>query len=73
MANKNRHTIVAVFVVFLFILSQFLYVFPLVSPYLLLFHDILEPQNSPPNEVTDIYRERAEYCFESTVSEQRTH
>ena len=35
-----------------FLLSQFLCPFLLVSPYFLLFHDILEPQNSPPNEVT---------------------
>ena len=40
---------------FWFLLSQFLCLFLLVSPYFLLFHDILEPQNSPPNEVTGIY------------------
>ena len=34
------------------LLSQFLCLLLLVSPYFLLFHDILEPQNSPPNEVT---------------------
>ena len=37
---------------FWFLLSQCLCLFLLVSPYFLLFHDILEPQNSPPNEVT---------------------
>ena len=37
---------------FRFLLSQFLCLFPLVSRYFLLFHAILEPQNSPPNEVT---------------------
>ena len=47
--------IVAVFVVFWSLLSQFLCHFLLVSPYFLLFHDILEPQNSPPNEVTGYY------------------
>ena len=54
MANKNRHKIVAVSVAFWFLLSLFLS-FLLVSPYFLLFHAILEPQNSPPNEVTGIY------------------
>ena len=34
------------------LLSQFLCLLPLVSPYFLLFHAILEPQNSPPSEVT---------------------
>ena len=34
------------------LLSQFLCLFLLVSPPFLLFHDILEHQNSPPNEVT---------------------
>ena len=52
MANKNRRKIVAVFVVSLALLSQFLCLFLFVSPYFLLFHDILKPQNSPPNEVT---------------------
>ena len=41
--------------IFGFFLSQFLCLFPLVSPYFLLFPAILEPQNSPPNEVTSIY------------------
>ena len=36
------------------LLSHFLCLFPLVSPYFL-FHAILEPQNSPPSEVTGIY------------------
>ena len=40
---------------FWFLLPKFLCLFLLVSPYFLLFHDILEPQNSPPNEVTGIY------------------
>ena len=35
-----------------FLLSQCLCRILLVSPYFLLFHDILEPQNSPLNEVT---------------------
>ena len=53
MANKNRHKIVAVFVCILgFFFLNFFVFFLLVSPYFLLFHDILEPQNSPPNEVT---------------------
>ena len=55
MPNKNRHKIVAVFVAFgvsSFSISLF---FLLVSPYFLLFRDILDPQNSPPNEVTGIY------------------
>ena len=30
--------------------------FPLVSPSFLLFHAILKPQNSPPNEVTSIFK-----------------
>ena len=34
--------------------SQFLCLFLLVSPCFLLSHDILEPENSPPNEVTGI-------------------
>ena len=62
MANKNRHKIVVVFVgYFRFLLSQCLCLFPLGSPYFLLFHDISEPQNSPPNEVTGIinYLEKA--------------
>ena len=37
---------------FWFLLSQFHCPFPLVCPYFLLFHAILEPQNSPPSEVT---------------------
>ena len=37
------------------LLSQFLCLFHLVSPYFLFFHAILEPQNSPPSEVTGIY------------------
>ena len=41
--------------VFWFLLSQCLCHFLLVSPYFLLFHDILEPQNSPPNEVTGLF------------------
>ena len=32
-----------------------LFVFPHDPPYLLLFHDILRPQNSPPNEVIGLY------------------
>ena len=43
------------FCCFWFLLSQFLSLFILVSPCFLLFHDILEPQNSPPSEVTGIY------------------
>ena len=54
--QKPRHKIVAVFVgPFWFLLSQSLCLFLLVSSYFLLFHDILEPQNSPPNEVTGFY------------------
>ena len=52
MANKNRHKIVAVFVAFCVSLFSIFYHFLLVSPCFLLFHDVLEPQNSPPNEVT---------------------
>ena len=37
------------------LLSQFLCLFHLVSPYFLLFRAILEPQNSPPSEVTGIF------------------
>ena len=37
------------------LLSQFLCHFPFVSPYLLLFHPVLEPPNSPPNEATSIF------------------
>ena len=56
MANKNRHKIVAVFVAFgVSSFSHFFCLFLLVSPYFLLFHDILEPHNSPPNEVTGLY------------------
>ena len=48
---------VAVLLCFRFLLSRSLCLFPLVSPYFLVFHDILEPQNSPPNEVTGfVYR-----------------
>ena len=53
MANKNRHKIVAVFVAFSvpsFLIS--LSCSPLFLLTFLLFHDILEPQTSPPNEVT---------------------
>ena len=39
---------------FWFLLPRFLCLFLLVSPCFLLFHDILEPQKSPPNEVTGI-------------------
>ena len=51
MANKNRHKIVAVFVAFWVCSFSLCFVF-LVSPYFLLFHDILEPPNNPTNEVT---------------------
>ena len=51
--KRHSHKIVAVFLVFsASSLSLFLCPFPLVSPYFLLFHPILEPGNSPPNEVT---------------------
>ena len=43
------------FMYFRLLLSLFLCRFPLVSPYFLLFHAILEPPNSPPNEVTGIF------------------
>ena len=51
MANKNRHKIVAVFAAFLVSSFSIAVIFPCFF-YFLLFHDILEPQNSPPNEVT---------------------
>ena len=66
MANKNRHKIVAVFVALLvFSLSHFLCLFLLVSPYFLLSHDIMEPQNSPPNEVTSINLFRADFTLQT--------
>ena len=37
------------------LLSHFLCLFLLISPCFLLFHDILEPQNSPPNLVTGYF------------------
>ena len=47
MTNRNRHKIVRrLLCVSVLFLSSYLS-FPLVSPYCLLFHDILEPQNSP--------------------------
>ena len=52
MANENRYSIVAVFVVFSASHFSLVCLLPLVFPYFLLFHAILEPQNSPPNEVT---------------------
>ena len=52
---ENRHKNVAVFAVFLVSSFSMSCLFPLVSPYFLLFHAILEPQNSPPSEVTGIY------------------
>ena len=48
---QNRGCVSCIFGFFF----QFLCHFPLVSPYFLLFHPILEPPNSPPNEVTGIY------------------
>ena len=52
MALRDSHIIVAVFLVFLVSSFSISVSFPLVSPYLPLFHPVLEPQNSPPNEVT---------------------
>ena len=65
MANKNRHKIVAVFVAFLGFFFLNFCLFLLVSPYFLLFHDILEPKNSPPNEVTgaNIYAKHGREFF----------
>ena len=48
---QNRGGICCVFGFF----SQFPSFMLLVSAHFLLFHDILDPQNSPPNEVTGIY------------------
>ena len=51
--TKNRHKIVAVSVAFwASLFSHIVCLVLLVSPYFQLFHDTLEPQNSPPNEVT---------------------
>ena len=47
---QNRGGFLLRFLFFFF--HKFLCFFLFVSPYFLLFHDILEPQNSPPNEVT---------------------
>ena len=57
MANKNRHKIGAVLLYFRFFFLNFC-LFSFVSPYLLLFHDILEPQKQPTKwgEVTGINR-----------------
>ena len=52
MAQKTATKTWLFLLYFWFILSQFLCLFPLVSPYFLLFHAILESQNSPPSEVT---------------------
>ena len=51
MAQKHRHKNVALFAVFLVSSFSISLSFSLVSPYFLLFHAILEPQNSP-SEVT---------------------
>ena len=52
MANKNRHKIVAVLAAFFFVFSFSISLFFFSLFRFLLFHDILEPQNSPANEVT---------------------
>ena len=55
MAPRDSHKIVAVSLVFSASSFSISLSFPLVSPYFLLFHAILEPPNSPPNEVTGYY------------------
>ena len=47
----NRSVFCCIFGLFLL---NFFVLSPLVSPYFLLFHAILESQNGPPNEVTGI-------------------
>ena len=55
MATKNRHKIVAIFVVFCFFVLNFFVEFPLFLNISCCLMASWHPQNSPPNEVIDIY------------------